>query len=217
MGIFKRVKTIAAADINGLLDRFEDPVDMLKQYIRELEEQMDKAREALAFLLASEQHYRLLVAKAKELVSKRSRQAELAVDKDEDGIAEIAIQDKLKHAALLADCEEQLAAIGRQIEALQEELGRMAALHQELRSKLESLMIRAHAAQAVAAAASAAPSFKTDEMLRNVSRIESKVWRMEAGAKASRLASAASESLKRWEQRDEVQAELEKLKAARDK
>ncbi|MFD1956866.1 PspA/IM30 family protein [Paenibacillus thailandensis] len=215
MGIFSRVKQIAAADIHGLLDRFEDPINMLKQYIRELEEQIDKAHDALAGLLASEKHYRILIANTQDIVVRRTRQAELAVDRKEDAIAELAIQEKLQHSKLLAGYEEQLAATRDRMAVLREELDRMAALHQELTMKLDALMIRARTAQVIEAAASATGCFRTDEIQRNVSRIEAKVWRMEAGADASRFVSSSFDSLKRIEQSDEVRAELESLKAAR--
>ncbi|WP_309123127.1 PspA/IM30 family protein [Paenibacillus sp.] len=217
MGMFKRIKQIAAADLHGVLDRFEDPVAMVKQYIREIEEEMENAREAMARQLAAEQNYGLLIVQTRDTIAKRSRQAELAVDKEDDAIAELALEDKLQQSRLLAGYEEQQAAVRDRLEALKTELTRLAQLHRELTTKLEALLIRAHAAQAVGAAASAAPSFRTDEIVRNVSRMEAKVWRMEAGANASRQLSAALDPLKQWERRDEVRAELERLKAAKNK
>jgi len=71
MGLFKRVKRIAAADAHGFLDRLEDPVAMTKQYIREVEEELEKARDALARQLAAEQNCRLLIVQTKETIAKR--------------------------------------------------------------------------------------------------------------------------------------------------
>ena len=48
MGIFKRVKHMATADMHNFLDKVENPVSMVKQYIRELEEQIGQAQQALA-------------------------------------------------------------------------------------------------------------------------------------------------------------------------
>ena len=92
---------------------------------------------------------------------------------------------------------------------------RLARLHQELGSKLDSILIRAQAAQAVGGAAAAAPSFRTEEIMRNVSRMEARVRRIEAGAAASRQLSETLDPLKQWERLNEVRAELEKLKADR--
>lgn len=48
MGIFKRVKTITMAEINGLLDGMEDPIAMLNEYSRELEQEILKGQKALS-------------------------------------------------------------------------------------------------------------------------------------------------------------------------
>ncbi|GIO16499.1 hypothetical protein J19TS2_60540 [Cohnella xylanilytica] len=63
MGIFTRIKDIAAADVHRLLDRVEDPVGMAQHYIRQLEDQMDNARSALEIQIAAEQHYDILIAR----------------------------------------------------------------------------------------------------------------------------------------------------------
>ncbi|GGG00494.1 PspA/IM30 family protein [Paenibacillus abyssi] len=218
MGIFGRVKEIASADMHSMLDRFEDPISMAKQYIRLIEEQIDKAREALTGQLAAEQQYDLLVLQTKEIVNKRFRQAELAVDRGEDGIAELALQDKLHHQKLLQTYEEQRDLIRKQAAALNEEIVRLADIHQELQSKLFFLLSRAHAARALEESASAFPSFETDKITRGFSRMEERVWRMEAGAHAYRQTSVQSQDeLNRLDQHDEVRAELEKLKASRGK
>ncbi|MTE25168.1 PspA/IM30 family protein, partial [Microbacterium sp. ZXX196] len=46
MGIFKRIKTITTSGINGLLDKTEDPIVMLNEYLREMEQELNKAQSA---------------------------------------------------------------------------------------------------------------------------------------------------------------------------
>lgn len=82
MGIFKRVKTIVQSDLHGFLDRIEDPVNMAKQYIRELEEQLNHAVEALSQQLLVERKHSALIEQTEAILAKRSRQAELAVDRE---------------------------------------------------------------------------------------------------------------------------------------
>ena len=43
MGILKRIKNIVVADVHQTLDKIENPVSMLKQYLRETEQQITKA------------------------------------------------------------------------------------------------------------------------------------------------------------------------------
>ena len=54
MGLFQRVGDIISANLNELLDRFEDPEVMLKQAIREMETSLTQARQEVSRALASE-------------------------------------------------------------------------------------------------------------------------------------------------------------------
>ena len=54
MGIFRRVNDIISANLNDLVDKFEDPEKMLKQAIREMEESIEEATAAAAKAIASE-------------------------------------------------------------------------------------------------------------------------------------------------------------------
>ena len=47
MGIFKRVNDIAMANINEVLDKMENPLSMVKQYIRELEAKDRRSEDCL--------------------------------------------------------------------------------------------------------------------------------------------------------------------------
>lgn len=48
MSIFRRIKNIVTADVHEALNKLENPVSMLKQYIRETEQQVVKAQQALS-------------------------------------------------------------------------------------------------------------------------------------------------------------------------
>ncbi|NMD70491.1 PspA/IM30 family protein [Bacillus sp. DNRA2] len=89
MGIFKRIKGIALADINNAIDKMEDPVSMLKQYLRDLEGEIEKAEQALSSQLFIEKKYELLIAESESVIEKRTRQAQLAVTRNEEEIAKL--------------------------------------------------------------------------------------------------------------------------------
>ncbi|MDI4644546.1 PspA/IM30 family protein [Cohnella hashimotonis] len=215
MGIFSRMKDIAIADVNRVLDRIEDPISMARHYIRQFEEQIDRARGALATQLAAEQQYDLLVAQTGQLVDKRARQAELAVDRGQDDIAALALQEKLHHGKLLQTYLEQRDVIRNQTANLRREIERLQELHRELNNKLSFLMARANAAAAIRETVKAVPYGDADKISREFGRIEQKVMRWEAGAEAHLSTGRPSVNLAEWSERDEIQSELEKLKAAR--
>ncbi|MEZ5582894.1 MAG: PspA/IM30 family protein [Candidatus Competibacteraceae bacterium] len=67
--LFKRISDVITANLNDLVDRVEDPERMIKQLIREMEENISSAKESVIDALASEKQL------GKELDSQR-RQAE---------------------------------------------------------------------------------------------------------------------------------------------
>ncbi|MGD6894077.1 PspA/IM30 family protein [Bacillus infantis] len=95
MGVLKRMKRIVTADLHDAVDKMENPISLLKQYIREVEEQLEKGKQAMAQQYAVEQKYSLLIASEQETAEKRNRQAELAVSKGEEDIAKLALQEKI--------------------------------------------------------------------------------------------------------------------------
>src|SRR6478609_4703012 len=95
MGIFKRLKTITMAEINGLLDGIENPIAMLNEYSREMEEEIAKGQQALARQIFVEKKQEALISDTKALVDKRVRQAKLALEHGEEQMAKLAVQEKL--------------------------------------------------------------------------------------------------------------------------
>ncbi|GIP46860.1 MULTISPECIES: PspA/IM30 family protein [Paenibacillus] len=215
MGIFGRMKDMAAADTHHLLDRMEDPVSMAKYYIRQLEDQIDHARLALRNQLAAEQHYDLLVAQTGQVIEKRTRQAGLAVDRDQDDIAKLAIQEKLHQEKLQQTYLEQREVIRKQTAALQGEIGRLVELHKDLSNKLTFLLARKNAMTALRATNASITAGDTGKIIRGFDRMEQKVMRLEAEVSAVRSVDQDGLRLADGSEQDEVQAELAKLKAAK--
>ncbi|MGE7225587.1 PspA/IM30 family protein [Paenibacillus glucanolyticus] len=215
MGIFGRMKDIAAADVHRLLDNVEDPVTMAKYYIRQLDEQIDKARSALEVQIAAEQQYDVLIARTGQVIDKRARQAELAVARSQDEIAKLAIQEKLHHMKLHQTYVEQRETIQKQISALRGEIDRLLDLRRELNDKLTFLIARVNAAVALRATARAVPATDASKITRGFEYMEQKIMRLEAGTLAYQSAGHTASRLSDWSEQDEVQAELDKLKAAK--
>lgn len=215
MGVFRRVKEIVAADVHRLLDKCEDPVSMAQLYLRQIEEQIEKSNDALTGQLVAEQETILLIEHTSQIVAKRMRQAELAVDREEERIAEIALTDKLQHEKLMQAYGQNLDAIRNHISTLKQEIVRLKELHRDLQGRLYFLASRAKAARAIEGAASF-PAYRTDKVIRGFERLEENVRRLEAGASAKQWAASPQyNELDRIDRNEEIQAELMRIKAAR--
>ncbi|MBM6646889.1 PspA/IM30 family protein [Bacillus sp. RIT 809] len=216
MGILKRIKNIVVADVHQTLDKIEKPVSMLKQYLRETEQQITKAEKALSHQYYLEKKYEALISETDALIAKRTRQAELAVSREEDQMAQLALQEKIvneKKAELYRKqyeiTKEQTATLYEQIDKLQKKYG-------ELQYKELVLVSRLNAAQAIKESNRAIDSFHTESTAKGFARIESYVQKLEAETAASNyfynLKSPNQQEVLDQNLQEEVQRELEKLK-----
>ncbi|MED0978133.1 PspA/IM30 family protein [Bacillus paramycoides] len=216
MGILKRIKNIVVADVNQTLDKLEKPTNMLKQYLRETEQQITKAEKALSHQYYLEKKYEALISETDALIAKRTRQAELAVSREEDHMAQLALQEKIvneKKAELYRKqyeiTKEQTATLYEQIDKLQKKYG-------ELQYKELVLVSRLNAAQAIKESNRAIDSFHTESSAKGFARIESYVQKLEAETAASNyfydLKSPNQQEVLDQNLQEEVKRELEKLK-----
>ena len=217
MGIFKRLKTIAKADINGLLDGLEDPIALLNEYGREMEQEMSKAQKALSRQIFVENKQAALILETKELVEKRTRQAKLAIDQGEDTIAKLAVQEKLNHEKQLSLYEQQYEAVKAQTETLKEKLVELQETFHELQQRKILLASRANVAQSMKQIQKATVSFHTENILRGVARAEDKILLMEAevqaGSQFSNPLVQYDAAFRNQVNEEEVNREIDKLKS----
>ncbi|CAN5765568.1 PspA/IM30 family protein [soil metagenome] len=148
MRLFRRVSDILSANLNDLVDRFEDPEVMLKQAIREMETSISPATAATARAIA---HERLLAQEQGEhdrQVEHWQFRAELAVEAGDDNLARRALARKQEHEALAGALREQWSSARQLSLSLRRQLEAMRAKHAEARRLLAGLTARARAAEA---------------------------------------------------------------------
>jgi phage shock protein A len=217
MGIFKRIKTITKADINGVLDGIENPIAMLNEYSREMEKEIGKAQKALSRQIFVENKQAALILETKALVEKRTRQARLAIEQEEETIAQLAVQEKLTHDKQLSLYKQQYEAIKEQTKMLKEKLDELQQTFHELQHRKILLASRANVAQSMKQIQKAADSFQTDNILRGVARAEDRILLMEADVQAG---NQFSNPLVKYEStyinEEEINRELENLKSEKE-
>ncbi|WP_162987462.1 PspA/IM30 family protein [Metabacillus litoralis] len=220
MGIFKRIKTIAKADINALLDGMEDPIAMLNEYSREMEQEMAKAQKALSLQIFVENKQAALIMETKHLVDKRARQAKLAIQHEENAMARLAVQEKLLHENQLSLYQLQFEAIKGQTHILNEKLQELQEIYNELQHKKVLLASRANVAQSLQQIQHATASFKQDNIVRGVARAEERILLMEAevqaGTQFANPMAVHDTAYRNYINEEEVSRELEKLKSEKE-
>ncbi|WP_153125274.1 PspA/IM30 family protein [Peribacillus tepidiphilus] len=216
MAIFKRMKSIALSDIHRMLDKMEDPLSMMDQYLREMEEEIRKAEEALAQQLYVERRFERMIQQTEETIRKRTRQMNLAVERNEDDIAKLAIREKMIYEKRLKEYKEQKESIHQQTKTLSEAIKSLIEKYEELKQKKLVLLSRATVAQTTAQIQHAVVSFNPENIVKGFSRIEEQIMKMEAKAKASQTLFEKHQELEQDPLlQQDIEKELEKLKQER--
>src|SRR5436309_3405977 len=107
MALLERVSTLLRANINDLLSKAEDPEKLAKQLLLDMENQMVQVKTQVAMAIA-DQH--LLEKKRKEQETSQAqwiRKAELAVGKQEDDLARVALERALSHQRIAEGLTQQ--------------------------------------------------------------------------------------------------------------
>ncbi|HFR4147613.1 PspA/IM30 family protein [Bacillus cereus] len=216
MGILKRIKNIVVADVHQTLDKIENPVSMLKQYLRETEQQITQAEKALSHQYYLEKKYEALISETNALIAKRTRQAELAVSREEDHMAQLALQEKILNEKKAELYRQQYEITKEQTATLYEQIDKLQRKYGELQYKELVLVSRLNAAQAIKESNRAIDSFHTESTAKGFARIESYVQKLEAETAASNyfynMKSPNQQEVLDKNLQEEVQRELEKLK-----
>jgi len=142
MALLQRVSTLLRANLNDLIDRAENPEKMLKQVILDMENQFIQVKTQVALALAD---LHLLEKKKRDHESKHGewmRKAELAVSKNEESLARVALRHALTDQPLSENYETQIAEQEHQVEYLKSALRQLETKLQEARAKVDMLIVR---------------------------------------------------------------------------
>lgn len=135
MGITTRFLRLCKADIHGLMDQLEDKRLLLKQHLRDMEEELSRKQARLKRMVASREQAQREHEKHSLECEKLDQDLAVAIDKDKDDIARRLI----KRLKPLAHHRDQL---GRHIETLDLEIRQLRDCVEEQRLQYEQLQLR---------------------------------------------------------------------------
>lgn len=183
--LFKRISDVLTANLNDLVDRVEDPERMIKQLIREMEENVNSAREGVIDALASEKQL------AKELDNQRRQsdewynRARRAMENGNETLAREALLRKKEHDDLAGNLQGSWQSAKRTSERLKAQLRALEGKLEEARLKKGSLVARQRAAQAREQMDRVSDRFQTGlDLNHSFDRMSGKVDEMEAKMEA---------------------------------
>ncbi len=215
--LFQRISDVIAANLNDLVDRVEDPERMIKQLIREMEENINSAREGVIDALASEKQLTKELEHQRHQAAEWHERARLALESGNEALAREALMRKKEHDGIVANLQSSCDSARRTGERLKSQLRALESKLEEARLKKGSLVARQRAAQAREQMGQVTDRFQAGLDLNNsFGRMAGKVDEMEARMEArDELYGEYSEIEREFlklEVNSEVEAELAALK-----
>jgi len=148
MSVFKRLSDIIAANIHHLLDRCEDPEKMVKQVVRELEDNLAQVRSAVAKAMASERQLRQGLDQGRELAAEWAERAERALAEGDEALARRALRQKVSHERAARRLQREWEEAGAGAEELRSQLVILEQKLREARRYRDMLVARQRVAEA---------------------------------------------------------------------
>lgn len=215
--LFVRITDVIAANINEMVDRVEDPERMIKQIIREMEENIRRAKDGVIDAISREKElYRELELHRRDS-EKWHKKAESALRSGKEGLAREALLRKKEHDRILKDMEMAWEAANDTSEKLKSQFRALENKLEEAKRKRSALAARQHAAQARREMHKTTSYFERgldieDKFIRMEERVVEIENRTEAIAELDDDRSGLEREIDRLEIDAEVEDELEALR-----
>lgn len=214
MGVFGRISNILRAKVNNAIDEVENPIELLDQKIRDMEESLNEAKLSSAQILGNVHEIEKKMKTAEEESKDFDAKVRLAMSKGNEELAKKALEKKLEadksYASLKSSYEEarvKAEAIKNKLRDLEEEID-------ETRRYRDEAAARYNNAEASGKVNEILANVDTNNNKINIDDIERKIQKKEAYAEGLgelRTDNTLEDEFKKLEEVD-LDAELNKYR-----
>ncbi|MFR4583958.1 PspA/IM30 family protein [Clostridium cadaveris] len=214
MGVFNRISNMFRAKVNNTLDEMENPIELLDQKIRDMEESLGKAKLSSAQILGNVREIQKKMEECQKESDDYEGKVKLALGKGNEDLAKKALERKLdadkRYESLKKSYDEasvKAEAVKKNLRALEEEI-------QETRNYRDEAAARFNNAEANKKVNEILSNVQTSSNKINIDDIERKIQRKEAMAEGLQDLRDNNSLDKEFEDLNnlDLDAELEKYK-----
>lgn len=135
MSVMKRVRDMTMASLNDRLEKAEDPVRVIDQFLWSTHQEISQSEGLHRQYAAHTEHLHRQWKEAEQWMVKREQQAVTALKANEENVAKLALQDKVIH-------EERAERYRQLYEQSRNELSELDQMLQELRNEYRTVYDR---------------------------------------------------------------------------
>jgi phage shock protein A len=215
MSLLERVGTLLRANINDLIEKAEDPEKLAKQLVLDMENQLLQVKTQVAIAIADQHLLQKKLTEHEEAMNQFHRKAELAVQKQQDGLARVALERSLSHQQLAQGFAQQLDDQTAEAETLRNAFTKLQQKLEETRSTCEMLIARNRRARTIGKANAARTLTVTHQTATTLNRLRTSILQREATNTAHNFLEAEplEDRLTTLEREDQIDRLLEELKS----
>ena len=215
MGIFTRFRDIINSNINGMLDRAENPEKLIRLMINEMEDTLIEIKTACAAVVRNIDSIEHQIAMTQDRAGYWEEKAALAVDKGRDDLARDALIEKRRYSKQVEVMENELVEYNLLIDQYKDEMRQLKEKIKFAREK-EKILIQRHIhAFNKRRAHEEIRRFDGSEVVIKFDELENRIERMEAEADLINYGKESSleAELDNLAMDEEIEKELQALKS----
>ncbi len=182
MSIFTRFRDIINANINGMLDRAENPEKLIRLMIHEMEDTLIEIKTACTQVVGNIKNIEHQIAAARDRAGYWEKKATLAVNKARDDLAREALIEKRRYGQRVEVMENELVEYNLLVDQYKDEMRQLEEKLKSAREK-EKILIQRHIhAFNKRRAQEEMRRFDGSEVVIKFDELENRIERMEAEA-----------------------------------
>src|SRR5919199_1815010 len=137
-----RIRDLVSANLNAMLDRAEDPEKMVNEYIRQLTENLNEAKNSVAGAMADETKLHTKMVEFQSQSDQWQSKAVAALRAGDEDLAKQALARKLQAQKTADSYKQQYEEQDAQVDELQDALIKLESRIAEARSKRELIIAK---------------------------------------------------------------------------